>query len=261
MFQTSDGVLIDYQVMGDSPEVVVFLNGIFMHYNSWLFAVEELKHHFKIILHNFRSQWTSQNAQCSFDRHADDLKELLEHLEIEQAHIVGTSYGGEIAMCFGVKYPSFVKTLTVITAAARINEALRYRAMRWREAAKSRDPVKFVSSWIDDVYSDFFLDSHENLLESIVERMKNFNYDGAVLLLDSFLQMRKDPLLPKLTGIKAPTLVVSAQHDRTKPPYFSEEIVKVIPNSQHLMIPNCGHAALIEKPREVLAAIKISLFR
>ncbi|AEH51328.1 alpha/beta fold hydrolase [Pseudothermotoga thermarum] len=259
MFKTSDGVLIDYQVIGDSPEAIVFLNGVFMHYNSWLFAVENLKRDFKIVLHNFRCQWTSQNAPCSFDRHVEDLKELLKYLGIDNAHLVGTSYGGEVAMHFAIKYPAFVKTLVVITAAARINEALKYRAIRWKEGAKTKDPHKFVLSWIDDVYSDFFLDSHENLLENIAERMKNFNYDGAVMLLDSFLQMQKEPLLPKLHGIKAPTTIVSAQFDRTKPPYFSQEISNAIPNSRHIMIPNCGHAAVVEKPQEVLSVIKAAI--
>ncbi len=259
MFRTSDGILIDYKVIGDSSQVVVFLNGIFMHYNSWMFAAENLKNTHKVVLHNFRCQWTSQNGPCSFEKHVEDLKELLDHLGIQKAHFVGTSYGAEVAMWFALTYPSYVRTLVIITAASRINPSLKYRALRWKEAAKTNDPRLFVLSWIDDVYSDYFIDTHEKLLENIVERMTNFNYEGSQMLLESFLKMEENPLLPRLSEIKAATTVVAAQYDRTKPPYLSQEIAAAVPNSTYLMIPNCGHAAIVEKPQEVLNIIKASI--
>jgi len=258
MFKTSDGIAIDYQVRGESEEVVVFLNGIFMHYNSWLFIAEQLKE-YKIVLHNLRSQWTSGNGTCTFDRHVEDLKELLDHLSIDRVHLVGTSYGAEIGMFFAAKYPQLVKSMVIITATARITPSMKYKALKWKDGALSKDKEIFVRSWINDVYSERFIDKYPNLLETIVQRMNGFNYEGAVRLLDAFLELEQKPLLNELSKIHIPTLVVSAECDNIKPSCFSQEIAQQIPNAKHVCIPDCGHAAVVEKPKEVLFLTKAHL--
>ncbi|WP_232503662.1 alpha/beta fold hydrolase [Thermotoga profunda] len=259
MFKTSDGIMIDYQIYGESEEVIVFLNGIFMHYNNWSFITEQLKDKYKIILHNFRCQWTSGNGMCSFERHVEDLKELLDHLNINKVHLVGTSYGAEVGMFFSVRYPELVRSLTIITATARIVPSIKYKALRWRDGAISKNQEIFVRSWINDVYSEQFLDKYPNLFETIIQRMQLFNYEGVVNLLDAFLELEQKPLLNQLSEIDVPTLVVSAQFDNIKPICFSQEIAQQIPNAKHVCIPNCGHAAIIEKPKEVLFLIKAHL--
>ncbi len=259
LFRTSDGIAIEYEIIGESDEVVVFLNGIFMHYNSWYYIADQIKDRYKVLLHNFRCQWTSQNGTCSFDRHVEDLYELLNHLKIGKVHLVGTSYGGEVGMFFTVKYPQMVKSLTVITATATITPPIKYRALRWKDGAATKDHEKFVRSWINDVYSEQFLDRHPNLFETIVQRMEGFNYEGAVKLLDAFLELGQSSLINQLSKINVPTLVISAEFDHTKPPIFSKQIAQQIPNSKHICIPDCGHAAVIEKPRETLLLIEAQL--
>lgn len=259
MFKTSDGIMIDYKVQGESEEVVVFLNGIFMDYNSWFFITEQLKGQYRIILHNFRCQWSSQNGSCSFERHVEDLKELLDYLKISKVHLVGTSYGAEVGMFFAVRYPELVKSLTIITATARITPSIKYRALRWKDGAMSKNKEIFVRSWINDVYSEQFLDRYPNLFDTIIQRMSQFNYEGAVKLLDAFLELERKPLLNQLSKIGAPALVVSAQFDNIKPVNFSQEIAQQIPGAKHVCIPDCGHAAVIEKPKEMLFLIKAHL--
>lgn len=259
MFKTSDGVMIDYELKGESDEVIVFLNGIFMHYNGWYYVVDHIKDKYRALLHNFRCQWSSQNGICTFDRHVEDLWELLSYLKISKVHLIGTSYGAEVGMFFTVKYPHLVKSLTLITATATITPSMKYKALRWKDGAISKDHQVFVRSWINDIYSEQFLDKHPNLFETIVQRMQQFNYEGAMNLLDAFLELEHSSLISQLSKINVPTLVVSAEFDYIKPPCFSKQIAQQIPNSKYICIPDCGHAAVIEKPKEVLFLIKAQL--
>ena len=43
----------------------------------------------------------------------EDLRQLLDHLDIKQAYVVGLSMGAEIAMGFALAYPERVKALVV----------------------------------------------------------------------------------------------------------------------------------------------------
>ena len=48
--------------------------------------------------------------------------------------------------------------------------------------------------------------------------------------------------------IKCPTLVISSQYDFLTPLEEQEFLVKNIENASHIIIPNCGHASMYEKP-------------
>lgn len=45
---------------------------------------------------------------------ANDLLVLLDHLEVRRAHLVGTVYGGAVAMRFALDHPERVRTLTLV---------------------------------------------------------------------------------------------------------------------------------------------------
>lgn len=259
MFRTSDGVSIDYEFYPAKGDVVLLLNGVFMSCRSWDFLLKDLKNHCSVLLHNFRCQWTSSNGDCSFEKHVQDMKELCDHLGIDKVHLIGTSYGAEVSMRFAAEYPQMVKSLVVITATARVTPSIRNLALRWRMGAETKDPTKFVLSWLNDVYSEKFIDEHPDLLTNIASRMKDFNYEGAVMLLDSFLKMEHKPLVEKLSKINCPTIVVSAEHDRVKPPSFSYEIASHIKDAKLICIPDAGHAVVVEKPQIVSYLIRSHL--
>ncbi len=251
-----NGVDIYYEVMGEG-EPIVLLNGIFMNTKSWFNQYVILSRKYRVILHDFRGQWKSGKPRdrnsYSIETHAEDLRELLDYLNIEKVHLVGTSYGGEVALKFAVKYPDYVKDLIVIAAASEIHTDLKLGALRMIEAAKTKDPYKFVLSWITDVYSDNFLD---RMGWRFVERLVNiysvgFDYDAIVFLLESFLELEKNPLTPVLNKITAPTLVIAAEKDRVKPVKYSRIIADKIRDSELVIVNNAGHAVVIENPKLV----------
>ncbi|MCS7098972.1 MAG: alpha/beta hydrolase [Sulfolobales archaeon] len=253
-FLESEGVKIYFEVGGDG-EPVVLLNGIFMSTASWLLQKNHLARlGYKVVLHDMRGQWNSSKPEdeslYSLEAHAEDLKNLLNYLSIRRVHLVGTSYGGEVAMLFAAKYREYVNDLTVITSVSEIHEDLRLTAMRWLEGALSLDVEKFVLSWINDVYSERFIVKYgAGLLSRLVDTFsRGFSLVSAAYLLKSFLKLQDAPLTPLLKNIEVPTLVISAEEDRVKPPKYSKIIAREVPNSTYVEIREAGHAVILEKP-------------
>ncbi len=259
--EVADNIKIYYEVIG-SGEPVVFLNGIFMNTKSWYLQYSNLSKYYKIILHDMRGQGKSskprEEDKYSLKIHADDLRKLLDHLGIEKAYLVGTSYGGEVALEFTVDYPERVRKLVVITAASEIHLDLELSALRWVEGARTRDPYRFVLSWINDVYSREFLNKNGwSFIERLIDvYSKDFDFDTAVLLLKSFLKLKEAPLTPRLGEINVPTLVIAAEEDRIKPPEYSKIIADNITGSRLFIVHNAGHAVVIEKPEIINILIK-----
>ncbi|MGQ9855899.1 MAG: alpha/beta fold hydrolase [Fervidobacterium sp.] len=260
LFETSDGTRIEYEYTGEvnrdtqSEISLVFLNGIFMHYESWKILTKGMNGKAPMLFHNFRCQWGSgcnDTKECSFERHALDLKELLDFLGIKKAKVVGTSYGGEVGMLFGSMFPEYIDSMMIITSTARTDNVMETKALRWKDGAASEDPQIFVRSWLTDVYSEAYISSFENLANIISSRLQGFNYRGAVRLLEAFFELNKYDLLEKVREFQFSVLIVSAEYDGIKPKIFSEEIYQNIKKALHITIPNSGHAVVVEKPREV----------
>ena len=260
-FLTSDGIKIEYefncQNYGDvdgETVAIVFLNGIFMHYESWKVFSKNIPQNIPMLFHNFRCQWGSGCAvdkECSFERHVEDLKELLDYLGIKKAKFIGTSYGGEVGMLFGASYPEYVESMMIITSTARIDKVMESKALRWKDGAKSRSPEIFVNSWLSDVYSEGYINSINNLSQIIASRLTGFNYEGAERLLEAFLRLNDLNLLERIKNFEFPVLIISAEEDNIKPKKFSEEIYKQLKSALHLTIPNSGHAVVVERPKEI----------
>lgn len=216
----------------------------------------EKRHH--IILHDFRGQWNSDKPEepYSLKRHARDLKALLEHLGLKKVHVVGTSYGGEVGLIFALEFPEFLETLTVIASVSEIKPHLKYMARRWLNAARTCEPEIFVCEWIGDVYSEDFIKKHEeNLWNRLVQLYSEFDYNAAIRLLESFLELDRSPITPNLKYINIPTLVIAAENDVVKPPSYSEITARNVSRSQFHVIPRAGHGVVIEKPEEVSTII------
>jgi len=260
-FLTSDGIKIEYEYncqknddLDGETVAIVFLNGIFMHYESWKILSKGIPQNIPVLFHNFRCQWGSgcaEDKECSFERHVEDLKELLDYLGIKKAKFIGTSYGGEVGMLFGATYPEYVEAMMIITSTARVDKVMESKVLRWKDGAKSRNSEIFVNSWLTDVYSEGYINSINNLSQIITSRLTGFNYEGAVRLLNVFLRLNDLNLLEKVKNFEFPVLIISAEEDNIKPKKFSEEIYRQLKNALHLTIPNSGHAVVVEKPKEI----------
>ena len=102
MFTTSDGVEIYYKDWGTGP-VVTFSHGWPLSADAWDAQMLFLgKKGFRVIAHDRRGHGRSGQSWDgnNMDQYADDLAELMEHLDIKGATMVGHSTGGgEVVRC------------------------------------------------------------------------------------------------------------------------------------------------------------------
>ena len=102
-----------WELDGEGEEVVAFVNGVAMTVESWRPQREFFARRYRCLFHDTRGQLRSAKPaqDYSLRMHADDLKGLLDHLDLDRVHLVGTSYGSEIAMIFALAYPEAVRSL------------------------------------------------------------------------------------------------------------------------------------------------------
>lgn len=239
---------------------VVFLNGIMSPKGSWLQQVALLeKKNYNYLLFEYRGQWNSEvtpEKHYSMALHAEDLKQLLDKEGITRVHMVGTSYGGFVAIKFAVTYSDIVDSIQIYTSAAVVDERSRKVLEEWRDKALSKQAEVLYNSMVQVIFSESYIKNNEADLNQRVELLKNICndpfFEGQAKLNETGLNdLTGNGLLDELSQIRCPVLVIAASEDKLYPPECSEIIAENIPNSQYLIVPDCGHALLVEKPEVV----------
>ncbi|MEH7380993.1 alpha/beta hydrolase [Bacillus sp. JJ1533] len=115
-FKVKDETEIYYEYDGKG-EPLVFIHGLGASSEMYNPQVEYFKKFFKVILIDLRGNGKSGKLDCSVDKVLDkqmeDIKELLQTLEIEQAIFVGVSYGGVLIQKLAITYPDIVKAIVI----------------------------------------------------------------------------------------------------------------------------------------------------
>jgi len=256
-----NGTQLFYEELGDpnGKNTVAFLNGVMASTSSWAYLTPVfVKLGFRIILHDFKGQLRSSkpSGPYTFMEHCDEARALFEHLGVKKLHLVGTSYGGEIAMKFAVLYPEMVNTISVIDSVSELDAVLEGFLFGWSALCDIGDGELFFNGMAPSIYGPAFMASNRAMLAERAKAVKSFPADylqGQKILYDTFLH--NVTMTDELNKIECPALIICGENDILKPPKFSQIIADHIPNSEYLTIPNCGHVAIFEKPKELESAV------
>ena len=246
-----NGVNLYYEFHGpEDGELLILNNGVFMNTASWLFQLPELSKRYRVLTYDMRGQGKSDHpeSEYSLELHGEDLAALMDALKVGKAHMVGTSYGGELNLVMGIRYPERCHSLTIITSVSHSDPLLAAMIGRWVLAAKMGDGPLFFRLIYADVYSENFLVGRPDLIPMAEQRYAQLDLPAAARLCESFARFNVTADLGK---IKAPTCIASAELDMLKPRKYGKIMHQAIAGSEFHLIPGAGHVAVLEKAAEV----------
>lgn len=105
-----------YEYGNESGEAILFLHPQGSSTKIWGKLVPMFEKDYHIILMDLRGHGESDKATEGYDirTQCKDIKNILQKLEIQKAHFVGNSLGGDIATAFASMYPNDIISLTNI---------------------------------------------------------------------------------------------------------------------------------------------------
>src|SRR5437588_1776915 len=143
---------IYYETHGTGPAVLLVpgLGGVGSYWNPNLPAFSQ---NYNVIVHDHRGTGQSSRSRIRYcvDQMTDDLLGLMDHLKIEQAHLVGHSTGGAIGQTLSAREPGRLKSLVIYASWTkadpffrRVFEARRALLMQAGAAAYARSTAVFL---------------------------------------------------------------------------------------------------------------------
>ncbi|CAM3455991.1 alpha/beta fold hydrolase [Parendozoicomonas haliclonae] len=106
---------------------MIFLSGAFQNFRSFRYEVTTMLEHFPVILLDLPSQGNNLQLAPELDIKglADLIPQFLDACDVEQAHMIGVSYGSLVASMFAIHYPERIGRLLLSGTTAKGRPALR----------------------------------------------------------------------------------------------------------------------------------------
>lgn len=205
-------------------------------------------------------------AEYNLNDMAKDGINILNHLGIDKAHILGTSMGGMISQIICAKYPEKVNSFTLIASTASVPGPLNGATKEVRTMMIERSQLENPS--MEEVYQRELkwvgligmenrkVDTPEFREDTInnYQRIEDIK-DGFGYARQLFAILSSKNRLRKVKSIKAKTLIIHGKNDPVVNVKNSYVMNNLIPNSELIVIPNMRH--LIEE--EILDQFKVKL--
>ncbi len=116
---SSRPVQLNYESRGSGRPLII-LHGLFGSLDNWRTMSRRFSDRFQVFTVDMRNHGSSpHSAEFNCALMAADLGEFMQGRAIPQAHILGHSMGGRVAMQFAVEHPEHVDKLIVVDIAPR----------------------------------------------------------------------------------------------------------------------------------------------
>jgi len=196
----------------------------------------------------------------TFEQLCADADALREHLGFEEVAVLGYSFGGFVALEYGLRFPERISHLILLDTAPTLGYAEEIEANARRKGATQEQlealdasPEAESESWrlwklIEPLYFHTFdADLAERVMGKTVISV------GAADAGDAIIE--DWDLTPRLGEISAPTLILVGRDDFICPPSQAKIMHEGIPNSELVVFENSGHFTHVEEPEAFFDAV------
>lgn len=250
--RTGSGVVA--RLEGEGPPLVL-LAGLGQTSDVWTSVLPRLVATRTCVLVDHRGVGASADrGPLSLEGTAEDVAEVVEQLG-EPAGILGWSMGGAVALHVALSRPELVDDLVLLSTAARrstVQQLWTDARIALVESGVEREAAELmVLPWL---FSPRLLVDSTRAVAIARTNARAESVAPAVLRSQAASFTRFDTL-DRLDQVEARTLVVVGADDLVTPVADSVALALGVPDAELVVLPQGGHAVVLEAPAETLAPV------
>lgn len=233
---------IAYEAEGAGPPLVLLHGATSSGRQDFAAQLPDLRRAFRCHLPDARghggTRWDAADG-WSYDLLVDDLAAFVDALALRTFHLAGFSMGATTALAFAVRHPERLRTLVLVGTSVE-------REPRASVARRLFDPARVARE--DPAWAATLAHRHDpgqgegawrRLLPAIAREVA----------------VQRLPAPADLRRVDAPALVVVGDRDPFVPVDQALALRRALPDGRLLVVPDCGHEALLRRPEIVTAAL------
>ena len=230
---------------------VVLIHGYPFNRSLWTEQLMVLSTRYRVIAPDLRGFGDSDAAPgtATMNLLAQDIAQLMDHLEIPRAAIGGLSMGGYVALAFYKQFPSRVRAFVLgdTRAQADTEEGKQTRAQQ-AEKALSEGMAGIADAMLPKLLTPETVSKRPEVVKHVRDMMLKTKPEGAAAALRGMAE--RDDQTELLAKITAPTLILVGAEDAITPVADSEKMHRAITGSRLVVIENAGHVSNLERTEQ-----------
>jgi proline iminopeptidase len=262
-FLEINGASLFFKTMGSGEPIVVLHGGPGFDHRQFLPYIWELAERHKVILFDQRgtglSSGTIDSTSISIDSFIADIEGIREAFGIGKMNLLGHSWGGILAMYYGIRHPENLKSLILCSTAASFESFAEMRAtyeanrlpedtvllqeIYSSDAYQNGDPQAVEKFW--RVYFKPYFADQQLVAELDLQFEENSIKNGDAVAGHILQSIGEFDLHEDLRAIRCPTLIIHGDSD-PMPVKYAEMIHESIGGSELVIAEGAGHWLFVD---------------
>lgn len=241
------GNRIHYRAEGDTGSpALVLSNSLGTDLSLWEPQVAALSARFRLVRYDGRGHGKSPASPGEYQISllANDVIAILDHLRIQTAAFCGLSLGGMVGQWLGINASARIHKLALCSTAAKIGSQETWKARM--DSVRKGGMAAVTESILERWFTPSFANSEPAAVERIRQMLLASPPDGFVA---NCAAVRDTDFREELSRITAPTLVISATHDRSTPPADGRYLAEHITGAKYSEL-DAAHLSNIESSQQ-----------
>jgi pimeloyl-ACP methyl ester carboxylesterase len=226
---------LHYEVRGEGEPLLLLHGGMGIG-SDWRYVFPSDPEGYRLIVPDFRGHGRSTTPQepFTFKANAEDLRLLLDHLQIGRACAIGLSMGAKTLLHLSTAHPARIEAMVLVSATPRFPEPLRAAA-----AAFTREAFATLPTADLEALKTRHVHGNEQILK-LYDMTRSFatSYDDMAFTAQT------------LAAVRARTLIVHGDRDPLYPVELAVELYRGIGHSTLWIVPNGGHGPIFGERAE-----------
>ncbi|WP_273125188.1 2-succinyl-6-hydroxy-2,4-cyclohexadiene-1-carboxylate synthase [Bacillus weihaiensis] len=238
-------------------ERLILLHGFTGSTKNWMHVLDHFSQ-FELILIDLIGHGQTESPKdvlrYSMEEVVNDIKEIMDMLEISHTNMLGYSMGGRVALSFTVRFPQYINKLVLESSSPGLNneedriQRIEADTKLAKDIMSSDDLSHFVRRWEDIP----LFKSQKRLPDLVQSRIRHQRLRNSPLgLANSLMGMGtgvQPSLWHELKRIKTPVLLLCGELDQ-KFCEIAKQMMQQLENSSKKEIIDVGHAIHVEQPQ------------
>ena len=242
-----------YEIHGEGRPLVL-IAGLASDSESWRLVLGPLKKRFKVIIFDNRGVGRTKDpgGPLNISDMAKDTVALMDHLGIENAHILGHSMGGFIAQDIAITYPERVNKVILACTAPALSDKVQILLGDILFKIYTRDDKyeDFIKDFIKWLFTPAFLHDKKKtsqFIKYVLTYPYRQNHENFKRQFEACGKYRS---VDRLKRFKSETLLISAGKDMVISEAETNLLNSKIPDSKIKHIPKSAHSVQTEFPKQ-----------
>ena len=231
---------------------VVLIHGVGLNKEMWGGQMVGLSPHYRVIAYDMLGHGASPrpDPETGLAGYAAQLHELLEHLGLPAATVIGFSMGGLVARAFALHYPHQLSGMVVLNSVFNRSAEQRAGVIARTSQAAEHGPDANAAEALSRWFSREYQAANPAQIAAIRQILASNDPQGYLTTYKLFATQdmyRADDL----GDIRAPTLIATGELDPGSTPDMARQLAMRIHGAQVAILQEQRHMMPVESPRLV----------